>query len=337
LAVSGDFTFRTDNVPDTAAPVISGVTSSNMTTNSVSITWSTDEDSNSQVEYGLSTSYSRLSNLVSSLTKTHSINLADLQSGKTYHYRVKSRDGAANLAASGDFTFATLDTPDTTAPVISGVTSSNVTMNSATITWSTDEEIGRASCRDRASSYGVVSNLVSILMKKNLINLARLQSGKTYHYRVKSRDGAANLAVSADFTFATLDTPDTTAPVISGVTSSNVTMNSAAITWSTDEDSDSQVEYGLATSYAGVSNLVSSLIKSHSVNLTGLSSGQTYSYRVKSKDAAGNQAVSSNFTFATAADTTAPGDVQHFTAVPGNGQVTLSWTNPADSDFKGVM
>ena len=71
--------------------------------------------------------------------------------------------------------------------------------------------------------------------------------------------------------------------------------------------------------------------------MTGLSSGQTYSYRVKSKDAAGNQAVSSNFTFATAADTTAPGDVQHFTAVPGNGQVTLSWTNPADSDFKGVM
>src|SRR5439155_13928668 len=113
LAVSGDFTFRTDNVPDTAAPVISGVTSSNMTTNSVSITWSTDEDSDSQVEYGLSSSYGGLSNLVSSLTKTHSINLAGLQSGKTYHYRVKSRDGAANLAVSGDFTFATLDTPDT--------------------------------------------------------------------------------------------------------------------------------------------------------------------------------------------------------------------------------
>src|SRR5262249_15970201 len=36
-------------------------------------------------------------------------------------------------------------------------------------------------------------------------------------------------------------------------------------------------------------------------------------------------------------DTTPPGDVQNFTAVPGNGQVSLSWVNPADTDLKGVM
>ena len=36
-------------------------------------------------------------------------------------------------------------------------------------------------------------------------------------------------------------------------------------------------------------------------------------------------------------DTTPPGDVTNFTATPGDGEVTLSWTNPSDSDFAGVM
>ncbi len=36
-------------------------------------------------------------------------------------------------------------------------------------------------------------------------------------------------------------------------------------------------------------------------------------------------------------DITPPGDVTDFVAVPGNGKIVLSWTNPVDTDFKGVM
>ncbi|GEM_PF-1945580 len=36
-------------------------------------------------------------------------------------------------------------------------------------------------------------------------------------------------------------------------------------------------------------------------------------------------------------DSTPPGDVTNVTTTPGHGQVTLSWTNPSDSDFAGVM
>ncbi len=35
-------------------------------------------------------------------------------------------------------------------------------------------------------------------------------------------------------------------------------------------------------------------------------------------------------------DVIAPGNVTNFTATPGNGQVSLSWSNPSDSDFAGV-
>ena len=36
-------------------------------------------------------------------------------------------------------------------------------------------------------------------------------------------------------------------------------------------------------------------------------------------------------------DTTAPCDVSGFTATSGPGQITLTWTNPMDTDFAGVM
>ena len=49
--------------------------------------------------------------------------------------------------------------------------------------------------------------------------------------------------------------------------------------------------------------------------------------------------VSSNFTFTTKSRTvtTPPSDVTGFTATPSSGRVSLSWTNPTDADFKGVM
>ena len=42
-------------------------------------------------------------------------------------------------------------------------------------------------------------------------------------------------------------------------------------------------------------------------------------------------------TYTVGEDTTPPGDVTSFTATSGPGQITLTWTNPTDTDFAGVM
>jgi len=96
---------------------------------------------------------------------------------------------------------------------------------------------------------------------------------------------------------------DITPPVISSVSSSNITPNSATITWTTDEPSTSQVEYGPTTAYGYQTSINLTLVTSHSVNLNGLSPGTLYHYRVKSKDAAGNEAISSDYTFTTVSNT----------------------------------
>jgi hypothetical protein len=101
---------------------------------------------------------------------------------------------------------------------------------------------------------------------------------------------------------------DTTPPVISSIAVTTLTATSATITWTTNEPASSQVEYRLPTGYEWLMPLDPALVTSHSVVLSNLTAGTLYHYRVRSKDAAGNEAFSADGTFTTAppSDTTPP-------------------------------
>ena len=100
-------------VPDTTPPVISNVAASGLTTSTASVTWTTDDDATSQVDYGLTTSYGSTTTEDTSYVTSHAVLLSGLGSGTTYHYRVRSRNGAGLSTTSGDYTF-------TTAPAVPG-------------------------------------------------------------------------------------------------------------------------------------------------------------------------------------------------------------------------
>ena len=92
---------------------------------------------------------------------------------------------------------------------------------------------------------------------------------------------------------------DTTKPVISVVQATSIAASSATVTWTTNELATSQVNYGLTVSYGSSTTLDPAYLTSHSQSLTGLSAGTIYHYRVRSRDAAANEAVGSDFTFTT--------------------------------------
>ncbi len=104
-----------------------------------------------------------------------------------------------------------------------------------------------------------------------------------------------NISITANFA-----ADDTNAPVISAV-SSTPSSDSAVITWTTNEDSSSKVQYGLNTSYGFLTDETDTVtrVQSHSVTLTGLKSCARYYYRVLSKDATNNQSVSAQKSFNT--------------------------------------
>ncbi|WP_347107526.1 galactose oxidase-like domain-containing protein [Paenarthrobacter sp. S56] len=99
---------------------------------------------------------------------------------------------------------------------------------------------------------------------------------------------------------ASAATGDTTPPVISAVSAGTPGSTAATITWSTDEASSSQVEYGTTVAYGQSTVQNPALQTAHSEALSGLSPGILYHYRVKSADASGNLAVSGDATFTTA-------------------------------------
>ncbi|MBI2023682.1 fibronectin type III domain-containing protein, partial [Candidatus Giovannonibacteria bacterium] len=132
-------------------------------------------------------------------------------------------------------------------------------------------------------------------------NDTALLGNTTYRYQVRANDAAGN---NSAYSSIVNGTTDATAPTQSAIASSAITSSGATITWTTNESSNSTVDYGLTTGY-GSSAVNASMVTSHSVNLTGLSASTLYHYRVKSTDAAGNTATSADFTFTTLAAATA--------------------------------
>lgn len=203
LATSADFTFTTLAAPDTTPPVISGVAAGSITFSSANISWITNESSDAQVEYGLTTSYGQSTTIDPSLVTNHGVLLSGLIEGSLYHFHVKCRDASGNLATSIDFTFTTASAPDATAPVISTVAVASLSTSSASITWTTDEAADTQVEYGLTSAYGFGPTLNPTLATQHSVSLSGLLPDTTYHYHVLSRDGAGNLATSSDLTFKT--------------------------------------------------------------------------------------------------------------------------------------
>jgi hypothetical protein len=297
---------------DTAAPVISAVAVSAITASNATITWSTNEPSNSYVNFGTTTAYNEFAWNYDGLVTSHRVTAHHLQSGKTYHYRVTSTDAAGNRAIGVDNTFTTVAPSDTTAPV--NTTTANFINNGAAFT-KTKNVTFAISATD---AVGVVAYRVS----ESAIAPSATSPGWTtvtsqtevslnVPFTLSSGDGLKSVYVwfkdiAGNVSAAKSDSIrlDTVAPTLSAVASSAITSASAKITWTTNEPSDSRVDYGTSTAY-GSTAATATLVTSHSEALTtGLTASTTYHYRVMSTDAAGNTVTGTDKTFTTTAATT---------------------------------
>jgi endonuclease I len=152
-------------------------------------------------------------------------------------------------------------------------------------------------------------------------------AGVTYAYSVEAFNHQDETSTGGASKSAADRTDDGLAPVqTAGPSASSSVSSSFTVTWTTDEPSDSRVEYGATASYGStVSN--AAFVTSHSVTVTGLSAGTPYHFRAGSVDACGNgPAWSSDGTVTTAAASTTL-DVGGFQLVQANSAQT--YTLPA--------
>jgi hypothetical protein len=94
---------------DTAGPVISDIKDDKSNNNAVALSWSTNEESSTQIEYGLSDSdtINTAEEDTVNFTTSHSVNMSNLAACSVFKYRVKSKDLAQNQTVSGFQYFTT--------------------------------------------------------------------------------------------------------------------------------------------------------------------------------------------------------------------------------------
>jgi hypothetical protein len=175
-------------IADTTPPVVSGVIVSLLTSSTAGITWTTNEPSDSQVEYGLTTNYGSATPVAGSLVTAHAVTLNGLAAGTTYHYRVKSRDASTNLATSGDFTFSSTPLADTLPPSTpTDLAATAVSASQINLTWSpSTDNVGVA-------GYKIFRNGAEIAsVSSGAFANTGLSSSSTYTYTVAAVDAAGN-------------------------------------------------------------------------------------------------------------------------------------------------
>ena len=244
-----------------------------------------------------------------------------------------ARDAAGNSATSSSVSVTVNNVAaDTTPPtgsitINAGTAATNST--AATLTLSATDTGGSVT-QMRFSNDGSVFSTAEVYATSKSWTLASGDGAKTVY--VQFKDAAGNWS-SAPITDTIV--LDTTAPAISVVTASSITATGATITWTTNETATTQVEYGLTATYGQSTTLDLTLVTSHSVGLSGLTASTLYHYRIRSKDAAGNEALGADATFTTPLppDTTPPtGSVMINSGAPATNSTAVTLTLSATDD-----
>lgn len=312
------------------APSISAVSSSNTTTQSSVVSWTTDTLSNSAVGYCVSpcSDYTTNQTAVSSYVTSHSVVLGGLSPNTTYNYKVFSTNASSVTASSSGFMLTTNN-----GPRISSVAVTKVSNIVAEIAWNTNVA---------ASGYVIYSTTTppsggeagwASLSTARTVTLASLTGGTKYYFYVKSQDSDSNWAydynvVNGAVSYYTFTTPlDVTAPTISNI-ASTTGRTTANITWLTNEEATSKVVYGLTTAYDQTTAIDSTLTTVHSVSLSNLLPQSLYYYKVVSADGSNNYATSSGSALLT--ETLSLTNVSATT--PTATMATITWTSSDNSN-----
>ena len=357
---TGTGSFGTSPDSDTQFPVITSAPSvAGISPTSATVTWQTDETANSVVRILDATDASgRAARSSASVGETlvqtgrpvtlsedvkdHVITITELSPNTRYVFHVASTDPSDNGETISDVVYMTTPSSvDLEPPVIEGsiVTSGNDVQQ--VISWETNEladskvEFGTSASALSTSRYNANST------KEHNIVLTNLTAGTQYFFRVLSTDMNGNGPVaSAVQSFTTSAAADQTPPVIVGdVNVINVTDRSATIQWTTDEPSDTYVEYGLTKSY-GNTFVNTTVTTEHSVTFTNLLRATTYYFSITSTDISNNISEASpvdSLVTGTEADVTGPDAPAKVDTISASNRAVLRWARSVSADAAGYV
>ncbi len=323
---------------DSAVPTITNVATSSISTQSVTITWDTDELSNSYVDYtevpgGDFSGAQSVGTLSLADTATgigeHRVILTGLTPNTTYYFQVRSIDTSDNtsISTSSPDGYVVTTLP---GPSISDIGVTNISNTEVTVQWTTDQTSDSYvyySSDSTLASSTVVSDASEVTT--HTLTLTNLHAGTTYYYYVKSGVAEDKNVVNGEIlyhTFTTLN--DVAAPVMTFNQENDIEISDSTmiVTWVTNEPATTALEYGTSTSY-GTSITHDDLDTNHRYVISGLNLSTLYYVRFSSSDV--NNNTSDYLTFSTSTsdstDYTPPVITSVTTTVTTDDQAMITW------------
>ena len=254
---------KRDKIP----PEITDVTVENITSESASVSWTTDEAATSFVEYGPDINYGSTYGSWASTTD-HNVTIHNLSNNQEYYFRVLSSDSWGNVGYSAADKFITH---------ASGTSPSEPGQETAP----EEEKNIIADAAQRAFEF--ISRLfpeVSLNLKPEDIN------------NINTYDDLEAMVG---------------APILSGEPRLAIGATEVTVSWATDIDANSQVAIAPADRYNPGANEpylqivgnTEDFVKNHEVTVYGLTPDTEYHYQLRSKAKIGPQSRSRDFTFRT--------------------------------------
>ena len=274
---------------DTTAPTVpTGLTATPVSPTQVNLAWNAATDNVGVTGYDVY----RGGVQIAAVTTASYAN-SGLSPATAYSFTIAARDAAGNVSAFSASAGATTPSVDVIPPsvVITGPPAGPVS-GTVNVTASASDNIGVLSVQFRLDGQALGAEDLAVPYERSW-NTSTASNGPHVLTAV-ARDAAGNMTVSAPVS-VTVFVADTTAPTITNVNASNITLTNALINWTTNEPADSQVRYGTTTAYGSLTTLDPSRITTHAHMLAGLQPATLYHYQVLSRDAAGNLATSPDF------------------------------------------
>ena len=287
---------------DRVAPEINNLQITDVSETSVTITWDTDEDADSAINYGLQPDYGIVRIPEANRTQ-HSVTLNSLEAGRTYYFRVVSADENGNQGISADYRIITDGPPQAG----SGENNGNGP-NDGTGQGDGERPDPESQITTEELNNDSLATLRIIEQINQITDPQKLQ--EIVNETVKAVQG-----ITEDLTIVG---PPTVIPET----------NSAVVKWTTDRSASSEVRFSAANGFDGVNYEFSQTstggdTTDHEINLIGLNPFTDYSFKVLSTDEFNITGESRNFTFQTKA--TAP-DIRNLRVVKvEENAATLAW------------
>ncbi|MEK7479605.1 MAG: fibronectin type III domain-containing protein, partial [Patescibacteria group bacterium] len=262
----------------------------------IDLSWPNSTDNVGVTGYKVYRGGTQIGTVVPSSTTATTASYSDtnLQSSTAYTYTVSAYDAAGNNSAqSASVAATTLAPPQVTVTLIVTYPNGGETFGYQNTSFSYNSNgVSRVGYKLlKGGSQTVYETTAPTAAGTSLpfspfpnSTWSAYQSGNDYKIRVYDWDNPGTYDESDSY-FSV----DVTPPVISALSVSSITSNSAVITWTTDEPTYSAgANYGSTSNDWAITPRTYTHVTSHSATLTGLNSGTLYKYRVTSVDEKGN-------------------------------------------------